>query len=131
MKRLLGASLTTFVVLAMSMAEAQQIEVYTPVPAGAIQVESSSEFPGFADEETINGSGMKGHGHISHNLGKTMWISKVSESSVQARPQTHEGVVWLLYTFDTERKPAFVEIWNHNQHDHINRGLRKVYLQYS
>jgi hypothetical protein len=110
---------------------AQRIEVYTPVPAGAIQVESSSEFPGFADEETVNGSGMKGHGHISHNLGKTMWLSLVSETSVQARPQTHEGAVWLLYTFDTERKPAFVEIWNHNQHDHTRRGLRKVYLQYS
>lgn len=115
----------------IDVAGAQQIEMYTPVPAGAIKVESSSESPGFADEETVNGSGMKGHGHISHNLGKTMWISKVSETSAQARPQTHEGVVWLLYTFDTERKPAFVEIWNHNQHDHTRRGLRKVYLQYS
>jgi alpha-mannosidase len=114
-----------------SIAGAQQFSVYTPVPAGAIKVESSSEFPGFADEETVNGSGMKGHGHISHNLGKTMWISEVSETSVQARPQTREGVVWLLYTFDTERKPAFVEIWNHNQHDHTRRGLRKVYLQHS
>ena len=113
------------------VAGAQQIEVYTPVSAGAIDVASSSEFPGFADEETVNGSGMKGHGHISHNLGKTMWLSQISETSVQARPQTHEGVVWLLYTFDTERKPAFVEIWNHNQHDHTRRGLRKVYLQYS
>lgn len=113
------------------IAGAQQLSVYTPVPAGVIRVESSSEFPGFAAEETVNGSGMKGHGHSSHNLGKTMWISKVSETSAQARPQTHEGVVWLLYTFDTERKPAFVEIWNHNQHDHTRRGLRKVYLQYS
>jgi hypothetical protein len=110
---------------------AQQLEVYAPVPATAINVESSSEFPGFADEETVNGSGMKGHGHSSHNLGKNMWISEVSESSVQARSKTREGVVWLLYAFDTERKPAFVEIWNHNQHDHTNRGLRKVYLQYS
>ena len=112
-------------------ARAQQLEVYTPVPAGAIKVESSSEFPGFPDEETVNGSGMTGHGHMSHNLGKTMWLSQVSETSVQARPQTRGGVVWLLYTFDTERKPAFVEIWNHNQHDHTRRGLRKVYLQYS
>lgn len=113
------------------IAGAQQIEVFSPVPAGAIKVESSSEFPGFPDEETVNGSGMKGHGHLSHNLGKTMWLSQVSETSVQARPQTRAGVVWLLYTFDTERKPAFVEIWNHNQHDHTRRGLRKVYLQYS
>jgi alpha-mannosidase len=110
---------------------AQQIDIYTPIPSGAIRVESSSEFPGFPDEETINGSGMKGHSHVAHNLGKTMWISKVSETSVRARSETREGVVWLLYMFDKERKPDFVEIWNHNQHDHTKRGLRKVYLQYS
>jgi alpha-mannosidase len=130
-KILTGGCLMVSALFPPYIAGAQQLEVYTPVPAGAIKVESSSEFPGFADEETVNGSGMKGHGHVSHNLGKTMWISKVSETSVQARPQTHEGVVWLLYTFDTARKPAFVEIWNHNQHDHTRRGLRKVYFQYS
>jgi alpha-mannosidase len=130
-KILTSGCLMASAIFPVSIAGAQQIEVYTPVSAGSIKVESSSEFPGFADEETVNGSGMKGHDHISHNLGKTMWISKVSETPVQARSQTREGVVWLLYTFDTERKPAFVEIWNHNQHDHTRRGLRKVYLQYS
>jgi hypothetical protein len=130
-KILTGGCVIVSVVLPLYIAGAQQIDVYTPVPGAAIKVQSSSEFPGFADEETVNGSGMKGHGHISHNLGKTMWISQVSETSVQARPQTHAGVVWLLYTFESARKPAFVEIWNHNQHDHTRRGLRKVYLQYS
>jgi len=131
-RKILTAGLLTMLAIApLYIAGAQQIEVYTPVPAGAITVESSSELQGFPDEETINGSGMKGHGHVSHNLGKSMWISNVSETSTQARPETREGVVWLLYTFDKERKPAFIEIWNHNQHDHTRRGLRKVYLQYS
>ncbi len=130
-KILTGGCLVVSALLLTQVSRAQQIEVYEPVPPDAIQVESSSAFPGFPDEETINGSGMKGHGHAAHNLGKTMWISQVSEGSVQARPQTREGVVWLLYTFDKERAPAFVEIWNHNQHDHTRRGLRKVYLQYS
>lgn len=116
---------------AAGIAHSQQIEVYTPVAAESITVESSSAFPGFPAEETINGSGMRGHGHASHNLGKMMWISQISEKPVQARPQTREGVVWLLYTFDKERKPDFIEIWNHNQHDHTNRGLRKVFFQYS
>jgi alpha-mannosidase len=128
---LTGGYLLGFVLLPIFTTGAQEIEVYAAVPGAAINVESSSEFPGFADEETVNGSGMKGHRHISQNLGKTMWISKVSETPVQARPQTREGVVWLLYTFDRERTPAFIEIWNHNQHDHTRRGLRKVYLQYS
>ncbi|HYG17526.1 MAG TPA: hypothetical protein VD816_01300, partial [Ohtaekwangia sp.] len=130
-KILTGGCLMVSALFPLFTAGAQQIDVYNPVPAGAITVESSSEFPGFADEETVNGSGMKGHSHVAHNLGKTMWISKISETPVQARPQTREGVVWLLYTFDTARKPEFVEIWNHNQHDHTRRGLRKVYLQYS
>ncbi|MBT1695520.1 hypothetical protein KK083_01445 [Fulvivirgaceae bacterium PWU4] len=130
-KILTGGCLMVSALFFPYIAGAQQLDVYTPVPVGEIKVESSSELSGFPDEETVNGSGMKGHGHTSHNLGKTMWISQVSETSVQARPQTHEGVVWLLYTFNTERKPAFVEIWNHNQHDHTRRGLRKVYLQYS
>lgn len=126
-----GACLLISLLLPLCLAKAQQLERYTPISAASISVESSSAFPGFADEETINGSGMKGHCHISHNLGKTMWISAISEAPVQARSQTREGVVWLLYTFDIARKPAFIEIWNHNQHDHTRRGLRKVYLQYS
>jgi alpha-mannosidase len=130
-RKILTGFLTVSALFPIQVGVAQQIEMYTPVPGTSITVESSSEFPGFADEETVNGSGMKGHGHASHNLGETMWISKVSETSVRARPQTREGVVWLLYTFDKERKPDFVEIWNHNQHDHTRRGLRKVYLQHS
>lgn len=110
---------------------ARQIEVYTPVPSDAIKVEASSEFSGFNAEETINGSGMKNHFHSSQNLGKSMWISKVSDSPVQAKEQTHQGVVWLLYEFDKMRKLDLIEIWNHNQNDHTNRGLQKVYLQYS
>lgn len=112
-------------------AGAQQYEVFNPVPLTSITVESSSEFPGFPAEETINGSGMKGHTHISHNLGKMMWISNISTTPVRVNEQTREGVVWLMYSFDKERKPSFIEIWNHNQHDHTNRGLRKVYLEYS
>jgi hypothetical protein len=123
--------MTVFALFSAGTIYAQQFDIYTPVPAEAVTVESSSEFPGFPAEETINGSGMKGHGHMAHNLGKTMWISKISETTVQARQQTRNGVVWLLYTFDKERNPDFVEIWNHNQHDHTKRGLRKVYLQYS
>jgi alpha-mannosidase len=130
-KILTGGYSMVFALFLINIAEAQQIELFTPVSSGLIKVESSSEFPGFPDEATINGSGMKGHGHISHNLGQTMWISRISESVVQARSNTREAVVWLLYQFDTERNPAFVEIWNHNQHDHTRRGLRKVYLQYS
>lgn len=110
---------------------AQKVDVYTAVAPENISVEASSEYPGFGAEETKNGSGIKNHFHFSQNLGKTMWISAVSTSPVKAGEQLREGVVWLRYKFDEPRKLDLIEIWNHNQDDHTNRGLKKVYLQYS
>jgi hypothetical protein len=116
---------------ASGMVCAQGVELFSPVPSVNIQVKASSEYPGFKAEETINGSGIKNHFHSSHNLGKTMWISAISESPVKAKEQLHEGVVWLMYEFNQVRRLDLIEIWNHNQDNHTNRGLQKVYLQYS
>lgn len=110
---------------------AQGIDMYTPVPSASIKVKASSEYPGFKAEETINGSGIKNHFHSSHNLGKTMWISAISQSPIKAKEQLHEGVVWLMYEFNQVRRLDLIEIWNHNQDNHTNRGLQKVYFQYS
>ncbi|OFX54734.1 MAG: hypothetical protein A2066_17460 [Bacteroidetes bacterium GWB2_41_8] len=110
---------------------AQEMDIYAPVPSEKIRVEASSEYPGFGAEETINGSGMKGRSHSSHNLGKTMWLSAISESPVKAGKQLREGAVWLRYQFNETQKLDLIEIWNHNQDNHTNRGLQKVYLQYS
>ena len=60
-----------------------------------------------------------------------MWMSQISEKPVQARPATKEGVVWLLTEFDQVRKIDHLSIWNYDQDNHTNRGLKKVFLQYS
>lgn len=111
--------------------QGQALTVYEPVPPGRITATASSSLPEFDVSATINGDGMKDHRHRSHNLGRSMWISKISRDQVQAHPNTKKGVVWLLYSFDQPRKIDLLEIWNHNQHNHLNRGLQKVYLQYS
>lgn len=109
----------------------ESMEIYTPIEMPSVQVMASSEFPGFPAVETINGSGIKNRYHQSQNLGRTMWISLPSQSETRAHKKTKTGVVWLLYSFDQVRKIDFLEIWNHNQNDHTNRGLQKVYFQYS
>lgn len=117
--------------LSLTKVQAQKTTVYEPIPSQAITASASSSFPGFDVSASVNGNGLKGHRHQSHNLGKSMWISEVSTALVQAHPNTKQGVVWLMYTFDKPRKVDLLEIWNHNQHNHLNRGLQKVYLQYS
>jgi hypothetical protein len=106
-------------------------KVQDPVPSTSIKICASSEFRGSEAIFAINGSGMTRHFHQSDNLGKNMWLSGISEKSVQARPGTKNGIVWLLVEFDKTRKIESFEIWNYNQDNHTNRGLRKVYFQYS
>src|SRR5690606_13991306 len=111
-------------------AQAQTVFVYEPVPAEKIAVTASSSFPGFDPENTSNGEGLERHRHRSHNLGNGMWISRTSKHPTQAHANTAKGVVWLLYTLDEPQSVDLVEIWNHNQLNHLNRGLKKVYLQH-
>lgn len=112
-------------------ANIKHTEIYVPIKKELIEVKASSEFKGFPAIETINGSGLVNRYHHSHNLGHMMWISVPSTQAVSATKDTHKGVVWLMYTFDKPQSVDLLEIWNHNQSDHTNRGLQKVYLQYS
>ena len=124
-------TLTYLLTFAFHATGQDKIPLYVSVDATAIQVEASSEYAEFKAEETINGSGFNNRRHQSHPLGRTMWISQPSETVTKASAQTKRGVAWLKYTFSSIQKIDYIEIWNHNQNDHTNRGLQKVYLQYS
>lgn len=106
-------------------------KVQSTVPSSAIKISASSEFRGSEAIFAVNGSGMNRHFHQSDHLGKNMWLSEVSEKTVQARPGTKKGAVWLLAEFDKVRKIESLDIWNYNQDNFLNRGLKKVYFQYS
>lgn len=110
---------------------AKEYQIWRKVPSATIKATASSEFPTSKTEFVVDGSGMENHLHQSNNLGHMMWMSQVSEKPVQARPATKEGVVWLLTEFEQVRKIDHLSIWNYDQDNHTNRGLQKVYLQYS
>ncbi|MDL2322455.1 discoidin domain-containing protein [Bacteroidales bacterium OttesenSCG-928-A17] len=109
----------------------QNVKVYTPIPSDQVAISASSSHKDFPATAVVDGSGMKGRMHVSHNLGKDMWISDVSTSKVRANAYTREGVVWLLVELKTPTRIDFLQIWNHNQNQHTRRGLKKVYLEYS
>lgn len=110
---------------------AKECKIQEPLSSVAIKISASSEFRGSEAILAVNSSGMRHHCHQSDHLGKNMWLSEVSNKTVQARPNTKKGVVWLLAEFDKIRKIESLSIWNYNQDNHTNRGLQKVYFQYS
>ncbi|MDR1371063.1 MAG: glycosyl hydrolase-related protein [Dysgonamonadaceae bacterium] len=115
-----------------SVVFSQKAEVYTQIPSQNIQISASSSYQKFPAIAVIDGSGMTGDNHVSHNSGNSMWISEISTQKMRANEHTPEGVVWLMLELNDKARPVdFIRIWNHNQNQHTKRGLRKVYLTYS
>lgn len=117
--------------LASKIGFADIYKIYEPVPSGAVKISASSVFHSSKASLAVDGSGMSHHFHQSDHLGKNMWLSEISEQTMRARSGTKDGVVWLIAEFDRVRKIENLEIWNYNQDNHTNRGLKKVYFQYS
>ncbi len=111
---------------------AQVCDVYVQIQSDRIVATASSEHNDFPAGNAIDGSGMIGNYHQSDNLGKKMWISDVSRNPVRANKHVKEGIAWLMYEFEgLERGIDLIHIWNHNQNLHTQRGLRKIYIEYS
>ncbi len=130
-KRLGKIMVLLFCVCPVMRAKAFQVRRMETVPFGEILTKASSEFPGFEAVETINGSGLKNHEHQSQNLGRSMWLSAISTNETRAAAGTHKGIAWIMFSFKNTKNIDLIEIWNHNQDNHLNRGLQKVYIQYS
>jgi len=121
-----------FILFYTIVAFSQNTEVYTQILPAQIHISASSSFPGFPATAIIDGSGMVGEMHASDNLGKNMWISDISTQKVRVNEFTPEGVVWLMIELDNNVNHIdLMRIWNHNQNQHTNRGLQKVYVTYS
>jgi hypothetical protein len=111
---------------------AQVADVFVAIPGDRIVATASSEHNDFPVGNAVDGSGMIGNFHQSDNLGKKMWISGVSKKPVRANSQVREGIVWLMCEFKSlEKEIDLIQIWNHNQNLHTQRGLRKIYIEYS
>lgn len=110
------------------------IQASAPIPTDMITASASSEFypPLTAASLTIDGSGMTGDLHDNHPQGHTMWLSASGGGgNISNNPAGIPGSAWLLYQF---QKPYHLEtmwVWNHNQLNLTDRGLRQVSLHYS
>lgn len=100
-----------------------------PVPSTAVTASASSEFypPLTAASLTIDGSGLTGDLHDNHPQGHTMWLSvDGGGGSVDDNPAGIPGPAWLLYEFQAPFRLTEAWIWNHNQENLTDRGLRNV-----
>lgn len=121
-----------FALLVLAPAAAQKVDIYTRIPPVRITASASSQMEGSPASAAVDGSGLEGNTHASHNLGRGMWVSRISTGTVRAAKGTREGAVWFMAGFDdVERGIDNIRIWNHNQNQHTARGLRKVYIEYS
>jgi hypothetical protein len=104
------------------------------ISSDTITAQASSEFypPLTAASLTIDGSGLTGDLHDNHPQGHTMWLSSIGGGGNSSNnPAGIEGAAWLLYEFQKPYELEEMWIWNHNQQNLTDRGLRQVSLHYS
>lgn len=103
-------------------------------------VAASSEFSPGESQTIINHAGITDprlfeHGNSEYGGG--MWLSATGGGGYlnPADPglpaSRHTGRAWLMFDFETVRNLGVMSIWNSKQNAHLNRGLRKVYVDYS
>ncbi len=121
-----------------------EIEDFVPTQAALtrnqVEVAASSELsPGVA-QTVINHLGISDprlFEHENNGYGGGMWVSasggggylNPAHFNLPASRQT--GRAWLKFDFDTAYNLGIMSIWNGKQDPHLNRGLRKVYIDYS
>lgn len=99
------------------------------IPSGSITASASSVFfPSLTDASlTIDGSGLVGDLHGNDAQGNGMWLSASGGGGSAANnPAGLAGPAWLRYVFDTTYILDSVKVWNHNQLNLTDRGLRNV-----
>ncbi len=104
------------------------------IPTAAITATASSEFypPLTAASLTIDESGLTGDLHDNHPQGHTMWLSASGGAGSAANnPAGLAGTAWLLYQFNQPYLLDSLWIWNHNQENLTDRGLRRISIHTS
>jgi hypothetical protein len=103
------------------------------VPPGSITATASSTFypPLTSPQFTCDGSGLTGDLHHASPSGDDMWLSQAGGGgNIGNNPAGVAGPAWLLYTFSAPQELERALIWNHNQANLTDRGLRNVAIHY-
>ena len=128
MARLLVYMHVLLVAAAVSLVGAQPV---VPIPASEITASASSSFiPSLTGPSlTIDGSGLSGDLHDASSNGATMWLSASGGGgSGTNNPAGIPGPAWLRYQFANPTELSELWVWNHNQANLTDRGLRRVTL---
>lgn len=95
---------------------------------------ASSTYSGNQDpQRTVNGSGLNWDTllHDNHGSAHTMWHASNNTDTSSAHPNTTVGSEWIRYVFDKSYPLGEMWVWNLNQQNNTNRGLKKVYIEYT
>ena len=104
------------------------------IPTTSVTASASSSFlPPLTDPSlTCDGSGLTGDLHDNHPQGHTMWLSVANGGGSAANnPAGIAGTAWLRYTLDRVCALSEMWVWNHNQQNLTDRGLRNVTIHWS
>jgi len=99
-----------------------------------IAVTASSMYSERQDpQNTANGLGLDWHTllHDNHTSAQTMWHASSNSVTSSAHPNTTVGSEWIRYVFDKVYPLGEMWVWNLNQQNNTQRGLKKVYIEYT
>lgn len=77
-------------------------------------------------DRAADGSGLTGDLHDDHPEGYTMWVSATGGGVGDNNPAGVEGPAWIRFEFSQPFTLESAVVWNHNQRDRTDRGLRRV-----
>ena len=97
------------------------------IPPQNIQVSASSTGSPAQDvRHLVDGQGMTGPYHDNKPGAETMWHSLGAHDLTHPAPTLALSPAWVRFDFSQPRRFATIQIWNHNQANLTNRGMRKV-----
>lgn len=103
----------------------RNLEVY--VPAEGMVVAANSVYSPLQDpSHLVDGSGMNGIFHDNSAPAGTMWHTADNPSPSAPADGLPASPAWIKITFPRSRPFQAIEIWNHNQANLVNRGLRHI-----
>ena len=121
--------ITANTALAMNAVYAQTEKQLSP---SRIFTTASSSWPGRDSSNTINKSQLEIWLHGNDGSAEGMWHTQYGgDGYTNPHPETIPGPAWIKFSFDQPYSLGKLWIWNHNQENLTDRGLKRVYVQYS
>jgi hypothetical protein len=98
-----------------------------PVPTGGMAVTASSAYSETQDpKHLIDGTGMVGGAHDNNDSAASMWTTVENPSRTPPVPGLPSSPAWVKIDFPQPQWFDAIKIWNLNQANLTNRGLKRL-----